>query len=92
MELGRSARRLDLALEPVDVRHPTERMRDERVPLAEQLRDGMAGRGADVANHVAAFADDVRTGRFPNDDESYHVSDDVAESLELYGSTPPPGA
>ena len=40
---------------------------------------------------MAAFADDVRTGRFPADDESYHVSDEVAESLELYGSTPPPG-
>lgn len=46
----------------------------------------------DAVSAMAAFADDVRTGRFPNDDESYHVSDDVAESLELYGSTPPPGA
>ena len=46
----------------------------------------------DAVSAMAAFADDVRTGAFPNDDESYHVSDDVAESLELYGSTPPPGA
>ena len=46
----------------------------------------------DAVSAMSAFADDVRTGAFPNDDESYHVSDDVAESLELYGSTPPPGA
>ena len=41
---------------------------------------------------MSAFADDVRSGAFPNDAESYHVSADVAETLELYGSTPPPGA
>lgn len=46
----------------------------------------------DAVAAIAAYADDVRTGAFPNDDESYHVSDEVAESLELYGSTPPPGA
>ena len=46
----------------------------------------------DAVAAMTAFADDVRTGRFPADDESYHVSNDVAESLELYGSTPPPGA
>jgi 3-methyl-2-oxobutanoate hydroxymethyltransferase len=31
---------------------------------------------------VAAFADDVRTGRFPADAESYHVSADLARTLE----------
>ena len=46
----------------------------------------------DAVAAIAAYADDVRTGAFPNDDESYHVSDEVAESLVLYGSTPPPGA
>jgi len=35
---------------------------------------------------VAAFASDVRAGRFPNDDESYHLSDDVAEVLGLYAN------
>jgi 3-methyl-2-oxobutanoate hydroxymethyltransferase len=35
---------------------------------------------------LAAFADDVRSGRFPNDDESYHLSAEVSESLSLYGS------
>ncbi|MCB1015560.1 MAG: 3-methyl-2-oxobutanoate hydroxymethyltransferase [Acidimicrobiales bacterium] len=51
-----------------------------------------ADQKADAVAAMAAYADDVRTGRFPSDAESYHVSDEVAESLELYGSTPPPGA
>lgn len=46
----------------------------------------------DAVAAMTAFADDVRSGRFPSDDESYHVSAEVAETLELYGSTPPPGA
>jgi 3-methyl-2-oxobutanoate hydroxymethyltransferase len=33
-----------------------------------------------------AFVADVRTGAFPNDDESYHIADDEAEALGLYGS------
>ncbi len=35
---------------------------------------------------IAAFAADVRSGRFPADDESYHLSTEVAETLGLYGS------
>jgi 3-methyl-2-oxobutanoate hydroxymethyltransferase len=34
---------------------------------------------------LSAFAGDVRSGRFPADAESYHLSDDVRASLELYG-------
>jgi 3-methyl-2-oxobutanoate hydroxymethyltransferase len=34
---------------------------------------------------LSAFAGDVRAGRFPADAESYHLSDDVRASLELYG-------
>jgi 3-methyl-2-oxobutanoate hydroxymethyltransferase len=41
----------------------------------------------DAVAAMSAFADDVRTKRFPNDDESYHLSDEVAEALGLYGST-----
>ena len=41
---------------------------------------------ADGVAAVATFASDVREGRFPNDDESYHLSDDVAEVLGLYAS------
>jgi 3-methyl-2-oxobutanoate hydroxymethyltransferase len=35
---------------------------------------------------VEAFAADVRSGAFPNESESYHLSDEVAEALGLYGS------
>jgi ketopantoate hydroxymethyltransferase len=42
--------------------------------------------GAVSVEALAAFADDVRSGRFPNDDESYHLSAEVSESLSLYGS------
>jgi 3-methyl-2-oxobutanoate hydroxymethyltransferase len=35
---------------------------------------------------VKAYAADVRSGAFPNESESYHLSDEVAEALGLYGS------
>jgi 3-methyl-2-oxobutanoate hydroxymethyltransferase len=44
--------------------------------------------GATATSAVAAFADDVRAGRFPGDDESYHLRADVAETLALYGRAP----
>jgi 3-methyl-2-oxobutanoate hydroxymethyltransferase len=47
-------------------------------------RYGELGRASVEA--LRAFADDVRAGRFPSDDESYHLSAEVAESLALYGS------
>ena len=34
---------------------------------------------------VSAYADDVRTGRFPSAKESYHLSAEAAETLGLYG-------
>jgi 3-methyl-2-oxobutanoate hydroxymethyltransferase len=34
---------------------------------------------------VAAYAADVRTGAFPSEAESYHLSAEVAETLGLYG-------
>jgi 3-methyl-2-oxobutanoate hydroxymethyltransferase len=34
---------------------------------------------------LAAYAADVRRRAFPSDAESYHLSDEVAESLSLYG-------
>jgi 3-methyl-2-oxobutanoate hydroxymethyltransferase len=43
---------------------------------------------ADATAAVARYADDVRTGRFPASDETYHVADDVAEAIGLYGATP----
>ena len=41
---------------------------------------------ADATAAVAAFADDVRSGRFPAADESYGVSRELGESLGLYGT------
>src|SRR3954454_7984679 len=41
---------------------------------------------ADGIAALSAFADDVRNRRFPADEESYHLSGDVAETLSLYGS------
>jgi len=35
---------------------------------------------------LAAFADDVRTGRFPSHEETYHLNATQAEALGLYGS------
>ena len=37
---------------------------------------------------MAAYAADVRTGAFPGDEESYHLTADAAETLALYGSAP----
>ena len=44
--------------------------------------------GAASIEGLRAYADDVRTRRFPADGESYHLSAEVAESLSLYGSRP----
>lgn len=37
---------------------------------------------------VAQFAHDVRSGAFPNADETYHLTEDQAEALALYGAAP----
>ena len=42
---------------------------------------------AEGTRAVAAFAEDVRSGRFPTADESYRLGDDVAEVLGLYSGT-----
>jgi 3-methyl-2-oxobutanoate hydroxymethyltransferase len=42
---------------------------------------------ADATAAVARFADDVRGGRFPSSDETYHAADGVADALELYGGS-----
>jgi 3-methyl-2-oxobutanoate hydroxymethyltransferase len=45
-----------------------------------------ANLGADAAQAITHFADDVRAGRFPASDETYHAADTVSEALGLYGS------
>jgi 3-methyl-2-oxobutanoate hydroxymethyltransferase len=41
--------------------------------------------GNDAVTALRAYADDVRHGRFPDDDESYHLRPEVADSLSSYG-------
>jgi 3-methyl-2-oxobutanoate hydroxymethyltransferase len=41
---------------------------------------------ADAVEALAAYAADVRTGRFPSPEESYHLSSATADALGLYGS------
>jgi 3-methyl-2-oxobutanoate hydroxymethyltransferase len=38
---------------------------------------------------LADYAAEVRSGAFPNDDESYHLSDEQADAFGLYGSGGP---
>ena len=58
--------------------------------LEERLAPKFVRRYADLGSAateaLAAYADDVRARRFPADDESYHLSAEVSESLGLYGS------
>jgi 3-methyl-2-oxobutanoate hydroxymethyltransferase len=42
---------------------------------------------ADSVAALSRYADDVRAHQFPSDGESYHLSDDVARILGLYGDT-----
>lgn len=41
---------------------------------------------ADATDALARFADDVRSGTFPSSDETYHLADDAARALDLYGA------
>jgi len=41
---------------------------------------------ADSIAGISAYVNDVRTGAFPDDSECYHISDEQAEALGLYGS------
>ena len=41
--------------------------------------------GADAAAAVARFAEDVRAGRFPSSDETYHAADTVSDALAAVG-------
>jgi 3-methyl-2-oxobutanoate hydroxymethyltransferase len=58
--------------------------------IEERMRPKFVRRYAEVGaasvDALRAFADDVRSHRFPADDESYHLSAEVAESLSLYGA------
>lgn len=57
--------------------------------IEDRMRPKFVRRYADLGRQATdalrAFAADVRTGRFPADDESYHLSAEVADSLSSYG-------
>jgi 3-methyl-2-oxobutanoate hydroxymethyltransferase len=40
--------------------------------------------GEDATDAVTRFAEDVRAGRFPSSEETYHAADSVADALPLY--------
>jgi 3-methyl-2-oxobutanoate hydroxymethyltransferase len=42
---------------------------------------------ADATTAVTRFAEDVRGGRFPSSEETYHAADGVADALQLYGGS-----
>jgi 3-methyl-2-oxobutanoate hydroxymethyltransferase len=58
--------------------------------IEERMRPRFVRRYAELGSAsveaLTAFAADVRSGRFPADDETYHLSADVAETLNLYGA------
>lgn len=43
---------------------------------------------ADAVGALEVFASDVRSGSFPSDEESYHLGEQAARTLGLYGSVP----
>ncbi|GIU84659.1 MAG: hypothetical protein KatS3mg008_1434 [Acidimicrobiales bacterium] len=44
--------------------------------------------GSAATEALRRFADDVRSGRFPSHEESYHMTSEQAEALGLYGRQP----
>jgi hypothetical protein len=55
--------------------------------LAPKLGRRSAYLSGAAVGGLAGSGPDVRTGAFPSDAESYHLADDVAELLGLYGSS-----
>jgi 3-methyl-2-oxobutanoate hydroxymethyltransferase len=58
--------------------------------IEDRIKPKFVRRYADVksvaVDAMTRFAEDVRTGRFPSAEESYHLTDAQAEALGLYGS------
>jgi 3-methyl-2-oxobutanoate hydroxymethyltransferase len=61
--------------------HDLTGMEDRITPKFVRRYASLKSAGTDA---VARFVADVRSGQFPSPDESYHLSDDVAEILGLY--------
>ena len=76
-------------------RGPSLRRPGARVPRHPRASRTACGRASCAATRtctttrpraIARFADDVRAGRFPSSDETYHASENVSEALGLYGA------
>ncbi len=65
------------------VYHDVLGIEDRFVPKFVRRYADMKG---DTIDALSRYAADVRSGDFPNDEESYHLSDDQAEAFGLYGS------
>lgn len=59
--------------------------------LEERMAPKFVRRYADLARDARAavtrFAEDVRAGRFPSSDETYHAADTVTDELAVYGAS-----
>jgi 3-methyl-2-oxobutanoate hydroxymethyltransferase len=56
----------------------------EETPRPKFVRQ-YAHLASDARAAIAAFADDVRTGRFPGSEETYHAADTVTDEMAIYG-------
>jgi len=66
--------------------HDLVGLEDRKVPKFVRRYADMLGMGLDA---VGRFVADVRAGTFPSSEETYHMTDRMAEALDLYGEAPP---
>ena len=64
--------------------HDVLGLKDDHIAKFVRQYADLKGDGTEALSRYAA---DVRRGAFPDDSESYHIADDEAEALGLYGSS-----
>lgn len=64
--------------------HDVLGLQDDHIAKFVRQYADLKGDGTEALRRYSA---DVRSGAFPDDSESYHISDDEAEALGLYGSS-----
>lgn len=65
------------------VYHDVLGIEDRFVPKFVRCYADLKGQAVDA---IGRYANDVRSGTFPNRDESYHLTDEQAEAFGLYGT------
>jgi 3-methyl-2-oxobutanoate hydroxymethyltransferase len=65
------------------VYHDLLGLEDRKVPKFVRR---YAALGASATEAVGSFVDDVRSGRFPSSDETYHMTDQMGEVFDLYAT------